>query len=259
MTENPKITYEEFYKQAFIPILVNDGLDAKIQIEACVKAGFKVVEYTQRRTDLKEMVQWIRKTYPDLHIMIGSTIDNDYIVRSQQRHFPQLLTLEELAALNVHGFISMLKYSSATIQRYKNTHLLIPCASTVNEAYDLVASGAHFVKVTGPDLALVRRICSEPLFRFCPLFITGGMNLETIPLAIESGAMVIATGFDVMLKGQKNMTVASISAILKKYQASVISARSALYPEMAAALNDGDTDLWLEKVPHCVPRRNLHE
>ena len=252
-------TYMEFYKQAFIPILVNDGLDAKLQIEACVQAGFKVVEYTQRRGDLKEMVPWIQKNYPDLHIIIGSTIDNDCIVKSQRRHFGQLMTLEELSALKIQGFISMLKYSSATIRRYKDTHLLIPCAATANEAYDLLAAGSHFIKVTGPDLTLAKRISSDPLFKFCPLFVTGGMDPERIPSAVEAGAVIVASGFDLMLNGQKNLTVDSVAALLKKYQAAVISARTALYPEMTKALNEGDMETWLEKVPHYVPFGDAHE
>jgi hypothetical protein len=169
------------------------------------------------------------------------------------------MTFEELAGLNIQGFISMLKYSSVTIRLYKNTHLLVPCASTANEAYDLVAVGAHFIKVTGPDLTLARRINSEPLFGFCPLFITGGMDIEHIPLAIEAGAMVIASGFDLMLKGQEDISVESISAVLKKYQAAVVGARSARYLEMTKALHEENTDAWLEKVPHCVPFGDTHE
>jgi 2-keto-3-deoxy-6-phosphogluconate aldolase len=253
MNKRLQKVYQEFYRQAFIPILVNDGLDAKLQVEACVQAGFKVIEYTQRREDLKTILPWIQKTYPDLYVIIGSTMDNDLIVKSQQRQFPHLLTLEELAELNVHGFISMLKYSTSTIQQYRNTHLLIPCASTTNEAYDLLSDGAHFIKVLGPDLTFVKRISSAPLFKFCPLFVTGGMDLERIPLAIEAGAMFIASGFDLMLKDQDNITVESVCGILKKYQTTVISARAALYPEMTEALDKGTTEEWLKQVPHYIP------
>ena len=259
MNKNLQKLYKEFYKQAFIPIFVNDGLDAKLQVEACVQAGFKVIEYTQRREDLQTILPWIQETYPDLYIIIGSTMDNARIVKSQQRHFPQLLTFEELADLNIHGFISMLKYSSTTIQKYRDTHLMIPCASTANEAYDLISDGAHFIKVLGPDLKLVKQISSAPLFKFCPLFVTGGMDLERIPLAIEAGAVLIASGFDLMLKGQDNITVESTCSILKKYQAAVINARTALYPKMTEILNNGTTEDWLKQAPNYVSTGDAHE
>ncbi len=251
--------YKEFYKQAFIPIMVNDGLDAKLQIRACVQAGFKVIEYTQRREDLHEILPWIQENYPDMYILIGSTMDNDDIVKSQKRHFPQLLSLKELSMLNVDGFISMLKYSSSTIKEYRGTHLMIPCASTSNEAYDFISDGAHFVKVTGPDLSLVKRINSAPLFNFCPLFVTGGMDLERIPLAVEAGAVVIASGFDLLLKNQDNITVDSICEILKKYQKVVVDARTKFYPEMMNALHNGTTEEWLKLVPNCIPNEVNNE
>jgi len=259
MNKDIQKLYKEFYKQAFIPIFVNDGLDAKLQVEACVQAGFKVIEYTQRREDLQTILPWIHETYPDLYILIGSTMDNDLIVKSQQRHFPQLLTLEELAEMNVQGFISMLKYSSTTMQKFRDTHLMIPCASTANEAYDQISDGAHFIKVLGPDLTLVKQISSAPLFKFCPLFVTGGMDLEQIPLAIEAGAMLIASGFDLMLKGQDNITVELVCDILKKYQAVVINARTVRYPKMTEALNNGTTEDWLKQVPNYVLAGDTHE
>ena len=258
MDRNLQKIYIELYRQAFIPIFVNDGLDAKLQVEACVKAGFKVIEYTQRRKDLKAILPWIQETYPNLHVIVGSTIDNDRIVKSQQRHFPQLMTFEELSGLNINGFISMLKYSSTTIQKYRDTHLIIPCASTVNEAYELISDGAHFIKVTGPDLNLVKQIASAPLFKFCPLFVTGGMDLERIPLAIEAGAVLIASGFDLMLKGQTSITVESVCGVLKKYQAAVIDARAKLYPEMTEALNNGATEEWLKYVPNYISIGDIH-
>ncbi|MCF6175747.1 MAG: hypothetical protein L3J71_08265 [Victivallaceae bacterium] len=257
MNRKVQKVYKEFYKQGFIPILVNDGLDAKLQIRACVQAGFRVIEYTQRREDLQVILPWIQANYPELYLLIGSTMDNDLIVNSQCLHFPQLLTLDELAKLEVDGFISMLKYSSATLARYQATHLLLPCAGTINEAYDLIVDGAHFIKVLGPDLTLVKHISSAPLFKFCPLFVTGGMDLERIPLAIEAGAAVIASGFDLMLRNQTCITVESVSDILKTYQTTVVNARAKLYPELMKALYD-DNDNWLELVPHYLQPGGLN-
>ena len=248
-----KNLYREFYKQAFIPIFVNDGMDAKIQVEACVKAGFKIIEFTQRRNDLMEILPWIKNNYPELYVIAGSTIDSDLIVKSQKKHYPQLLNFEEMVSAGIDGFISMMKFSDQTISKYCKTHLLIPCASTVNEARDLLEAGAHFIKVLGPNLDLVRQISSNPLFRFCPLFVTGGMSIERIPEAFEAGAIAVASGFDLTLKEITEHNANSICEVMKQYQATAMEARKRFYPELSEALYNQDDDLWLEKVPHYVP------
>ena len=245
-----KKLYREFYKQAFIPIFVKDGRDARIQVEACVKAGFKIIEFTQRREDLIEMLAWIKKEYPELYVLAGSTIDNDAIVNSQKRHYPQLLTLDELADSGVDGFVSMLKFSDSTIKKYCDRYLMIPCASTLNEAYDLLSSGAHFIKIIGPDLDLLGKISSAPLFKFCPVFITGGMNLEKIPQVMNSGAVMVASGFDLILKDINEINVDSICEAVKAYQKKAIESRSVAYPEFSKALYCCENDEWIEKLPH---------
>ncbi len=253
MNTKLKRVYQAFYRQAFIPILVNDNMDAKLQIRACVKAGFKVIEYTQRRPDLEDVLPWIKENYPELLVLIGSTVDNNDIVKSQQRYFPQLLSLDELAAMEVDGFISILKYSSATIKRYRESHLLIPCAATINEAYDLMTDGAHFIKVLGPDLTLIQRLSLSPLFNFCPLFATGGMTLEHIPQAVKAGAAVIASGFDLLLRDKVNPGINSICNILQTYQQAVLDARIKYRQEETNRINRANDSNWLAQLPHYVP------
>ncbi|MDD5598293.1 MAG: hypothetical protein PHV82_10145 [Victivallaceae bacterium] len=248
-----KVLYREFYKQAFIPIFVNDGRDARLQVEACVKAGLKVIEFTQRRSDLLETLYWIKSKYPELYVLAGSTIDNNLLVKSQKRHLPHLLDLEEMVSAGIDGFVSMMKFSDQTINKYCKSHLLIPCASTVNEACDLLGSGAHFIKVLGPELGLARQINSDPLFKFCPLFVTGGMDIEHIPMAFSAGAIAVASGFDLTLKGVNDLSMEGICKVMKEYHKTAVNSRRNLYPELSDALYNQDGDSWLEKVPHYLP------
>jgi 2-keto-3-deoxy-6-phosphogluconate aldolase len=248
-----KDLYREFYKQAFIPIFVNDGMDALLQAEACVRAGFRVIEFTQRRDDLLESLCRIKSDYPELYVLAGSAVDSSQLVQSQKRHFPHLLNFEEMVSAGIDGFVSMMKFSDRTISRYCRSHLLIPSASTVNEARDLLDAGAHFIKILGPELGLARQISSDPLFKFCPLFLTGGMNIERIAQAFESGAMVVASGFDLTLKGVDDCSAEGICRVMKEYQKAALAARTRLYPALSDALYNQDGDAWLDEVPHYVP------
>lgn len=199
-------TYKAFYSQGFIPIFVEDGRNAKVQLEAAVTAGCTLIEYTQRRCDAPEMISWIKREFPDLRVVVGSTLDDDSIIQQQRRHYPQLRTLNEWADLGVDGFVSMLGWKRETIAYWSCTHLVVPSAMTLREANLQMSAGAHFIKMDGRDLDLVKRCGEAPLFEFCPVFVTGGMTLERIPLALQAGAAIVAAGFDLI---EKESTAAS--------------------------------------------------
>jgi hypothetical protein len=57
--------YRRVHQQGFMPIFVEDGRDARIEVEACVAAGMKAIEFTLRRRDAKELIPWIRREHPD--------------------------------------------------------------------------------------------------------------------------------------------------------------------------------------------------
>jgi hypothetical protein len=107
--------YRALHEQAFAPIFCRDEFDSRRQVEACAAAGCKGIEYTLRKADAREMIPWVRKNYPNLFLIVGSTIDSDKIIRSQRRKFSQLMTLEEISQFGVDGFISMLGWSEKTI------------------------------------------------------------------------------------------------------------------------------------------------
>lgn len=244
--------YRAFHEQGFIPIFVQDDFDSNALLEACLDAGVRGIEYTLRRRDAHEMIPWIRRNYPDLYLIAGSTVDAENIVRHGKRRNPQLLTLSELDALDLDGFVSMMAFREETIKKYSANRLLMPCAMTSNEAFSMVGAGAHFAKVIGPELDLVKLCRAAPMFDYCPLVITGGMTTERIPEAIAAGAVLIGSGFDLMLQGETNPSKAVMVRRIREFVDVTNEARARKWPEMAAAMG-GDAQTWLDSLPHYYP------
>ncbi len=242
-------TYAAIYKQGFMPIFVKDDRDTAMLLEACRKAGVKAIEYTLRREDAHEVIPSLAASFPDMKIMIGSVLDSGYIVNQIRRRNPQLMTFEQLAKCGVHGFVSMFEFSTETIMKYRNSHLLVPCAYTPNEAFRMIKDGAHLIKIV-EDLSLVRRTRAAPSHGFCPIFVTGGMNPSRIPEAIGAGAVCIASGFDLLLKGlPQDVSSDQVAEIILQYIAAVNTARRKSYPELMAKIDAGAPD-WTDCMPH---------
>jgi len=245
--------YRAFHEQGFIPIFVRDEFDSKAELEACLKAGCKGVEYTLRRSDAREMIPWIRKNYPELYLLVGSTLDDEKIVRQMRRRHPQLMTIDETADMGVDGFVSMLGWRLDTIRKYAATHIVVPNAMTVSEALQQTGAGASFIKVLGPGLDLVKCARGAASFDYCPVMITGGMTADRIPLAVEAGAVVAGAGFDLLLKG-KDADVGTSGMVdpLRRSLEAVRDARAKHFPQLTAAVGT-DRGTWLAALPHYHP------
>jgi 2-keto-3-deoxy-6-phosphogluconate aldolase len=180
-------------------------------------------------------------------------MDDDAIVHQARRRHPQLRTLSELADMGVDGFVSLVGWKPENIRKYAATHVVIPAAMTVNEAYQQYAAGAHFIKVFGPDVSLVR-LCRNPAaFEFCPVFITGGMTSDCIPDAVAAGVVVVGSGFDLMLRdmsGPDNAT--NIAGVIRHYIEVTRAAKHSAWPSLAVA-EGHDHRMWLDALPHNHP------
>ena len=244
--------YRSFHEQGFIPIFVDDDLHTNLLLEACLEAGFSGIEYTLRRRDAHRMIPWIRKNYPELYLLVGSTIDDDRIIQqARQQGLQQLMTLDELADIGVDGFVSMHGFSEETIRKFRGTHLMVPAAFTPTEALRQFAFGAHFIKVLGPSLDTVRLIRGAPTFNYCPVMVTGGMTLDRIPEAVDAGAVLTGTGFDVILQ-KNNPKIAGkkdMAECLRQFREIMQAAVDSAYPELAKA-RKADTATWLAALPH---------
>jgi len=244
--------YRALHTQAFVPIFVDDELDSQMLVEACLAAGMKGIEYTLRRRDAHRMIPWIREKYPDLYLLVGSTLDDERIVRRMKRKHPQLLTIAELDAMGVDGYVSMIGWHEETIRRYADSRIIIPTAMTVNEAFFQVGAGAHFIKLAGSDLGLVRRCRGDAAFGYCPIMVTGGVTAERVEEVMGAGAILCATGFDLTLKGLENPSLDQVTEVMKTYLDAAKRAREAVWPGVAAAAASDD-ESWLDALPHYHP------
>jgi len=245
--------YRAFHEQGFIPIFCQDDFDSKKQVEACVRAGFKGIEYTLRKQDAREMIPWIRKEFPELFLIIGSVIDDDAIIRQMRAKHSQLMTISEIADMDVDGFVSMIGWTETSIRKYAPTHLIMPTAMTVREALLQTACGAHFQKLAGNDLAFVKRCRGQAAFDYCPILVTGGQTPDKMDETFAAGAVAVGSGFDLTLKGQPdNISIEEIEKVMREYANSAKIARAKAWPELAKA-DGGPINEWLDALPHYHP------
>ena len=245
-------TYRTVHQQGFLPIFTATPFNSKRLVEACVQAGCKAIEYTLRSPDAREMIPWIRKTYPDLLLLVGSTMDSEKLVHKMQRKHPQLITIDAVADLDVHGFVSMLGWSAETIARWAPTHLVAPTAMTISEALVQTDAGAHFQKMLGNDLGFVKRCRGAAAFDFCPVFVTGGMTLEKMGSAYDAGAVMTASGFDLTLSGAPDdVDVAAAAEVTRNYVNAGSAHQRRAFPQIAD--RQASDAAWLDSLPHWHP------
>lgn len=246
-------TYRAVCRQAFIPIFATDDHDPRVLLEGCLEAGARVVEFTLRRTDAAEMIPWIRRAYPDLILLVGSTVGETEIVERARPRHPQLLTLDELAAIGVDGFVTMVGFPTETIRRFAATHLMVPASMTLREAFAQSAAGAHFTKLLGPDLSLCRLCAGPATYGFSPVFITGGIHADRLPDTFAAGAVVVGAGLEVVL-GQRSSppSTADVAAGVTRYLELAQRLQHERWPTLARA-ESMDTLAWLKELPFNHP------
>jgi 2-keto-3-deoxy-6-phosphogluconate aldolase len=245
--------YRAVHEQGFMPIFVKDEFDSHALIEGCLMAGMKAIEYTLRRPDAHKMIPWIRKNHPDLFLLAGSTLDSDNIVKKQKRRFPQLMTVGELDALGVDGFVSMIGWTQESIRKYSPTKIVVPAIGTISEAFFTIAAGAQFAKMGGGKLDLIKGCRQHASFEYCPIFATGGITTDKIQEVMSAGAVMVASGFDLTMKGKPaNTSAKEVAEVMKQYMAAAKAAREKVWPALAKAAG-ADRKTWLDALPHWHP------
>lgn len=242
--------YRKVIEQTFIPIFVKDDYDTETLLKGCELAGVKVIEYTLRRDDADKVIPTLKKNYQDTVVFVGSTIDDDAIVKQMKEKNPQLMTIDEVAPY-VDGFVSMLPYTNETLRKYRNTHITIPAAETAGEAFRQMKNGAAFIKTCGPDFSLSKRLHAAPTFNYCPTFITGGVNRDRMDEAFEAGNILCAAGLEVVLKGEKpeTLTAERVAELVSLYINTAKEAREKVNPGLKNIENMLDEE-FLEALPN---------
>jgi 2-keto-3-deoxy-6-phosphogluconate aldolase len=242
--------YRAVHEQAYVPIFCRDNFDSRKQVEAAVAAGCKAIEYTLRKADAREMIPWVRKNYPDLFVLVGSVIDSEKVIRCMKRKFPQLMTLQEIVDFDIDGFVSMLGWSQESLRRYSPTHVIAPTAMTVGEGLAQTDAGAQFQKLSAD---MVTKFRGEAAFSYCPIMVTGGQTPEAMPATFASGAVVVGTGLEVVLKGIDPKGAAKdMAPAIVTYLKAAKDARHKAWPDLAKA-DGGPKEAWLNALPHYHP------
>ena len=243
--------------QAFIPIFVADGFDTKTLLEGCELAGVRVLEYTLRRPDAHIVIPTLKERYPENVILVGSTVDDARIVSQMKEKHPQLLTVAELAPF-VDGFVSMLPYSNETLEKYRQTRLMIPTAESSGEALRQMSHGATLIKVCGPDFSFSKKLHAAPTFNYCPTFITGGVTVERMEEAFAAGNILTAAGFDLILKGEDAVTLTAkrVAERLRLFIDAAKAARARVNPALDGCEGFGDAE-FLRAFPHYCSVKDL--
>ena len=124
-----------------MPIFVNDSFDAVQLAEACVAAGANTIEITCRRENVTDEIKRIRKTFPDLTIMVGSIVDEGPMLNFLKTRRPDMPSLDELSQLDVDGFVSMMPISLKTIEKSQRDEYELASAIMELIKRDMVVGG----------------------------------------------------------------------------------------------------------------------
>ncbi len=245
--------YRALYEQCFVPIFVRDGYDTETLLRGAELAGVKVIEYTLRREDAHLVIPSLKQKFPAFTVCTGSNIDSEKIIRNMKRLHPQLMTMGEMAPW-ADGFVSMLPFTDATIEKYADSHILIPSAATPDEALRQVIAGAAFIKMSGGNLDAVKLAKAAPTFGYCPLFVTGGVTPERMEAVYKAGACLTASGFDLILKGidPAALTPELAAEKIRCFVSTAKAARAAAYPQLAELETLSDAR-FLQALPHYHP------
>lgn len=199
MKEQMKMKYVDIHKQGWMPIFVNDALDASQLAEACVTSGCKAIEVTCRRPNAVEEIRAIRRAYPDLIILAGSVVEDSVLLAYLQNKRPGFPSMQRLEDAGVDGFVAQFPFSEDTIRAYAHRSILIPGVETLAEAVSALRAGAHFCKFCSSSPTRIQQLNSEATHRLLPIFYTGGASLTLIPEYVRAGAAMIGGGWDLML------------------------------------------------------------
>lgn len=258
MTRSLKEKYVDVHKQGWIPIFVNDSLDALRLAEICVENGFKAIEVTCRRPRVAEELAQIRSAFPELIILVGSTVDDDSVLlpflRSRR---PDMPSLEQLTGLGVDGFVAQLPFSQTTIKKYSNQYIMIPGVESMAEGVAALNAGAHFTKYCSCSPDRIKQINSEAAHRLFPVFYTGGASLATLRGYVSAGTALVGGGWDLMLSDIKEEMRVGFNSRkaaerLVSYRQEIQNARAELIPNYKKLAKAGP-DEYLRGFSHYHP------
>lgn len=235
-------------RQGFVPIFVHDPLDSRHLAESAVAAGCRVLEYSCRRPDAREMIPWIKRAFPHVTVLAATLVDSPRVSAHLQRTVPGFLSVDEAVDLGADGLVSFLQFRESTYAKYAGSKVMVAGVGSPNEAFAQLELGADLIKVTvgttsGSDLVTKSTV---PTHGCVPYFVSGGLTSDRVEFFIKAGVVATAAGFDLLLGDARSSgpeLAARVHAALGRMMASVQAAREAHQPRLAAAIQSGSLDL----------------
>lgn len=247
MLHTAKAKLAQIIRAGFLPILVKDALDPLFLAEICLEVGLPAIEYALRRTDIRQMLPRLKERFPELVVLAASTIDDDKCVAflNKKRDFP---SLDELHALHADGVVSMLPFRRETYETYGEDWLFIPGVETAAEALRQLSWGAHLVKFFNAEIfggPPRIKTFQAPSYGIFPILVTGGIAKDKVLPYIESGALALGAGFDIILgeryqETQETLDKVFIRSRLEEYVSAIAEARTKLGQSHWAEIEDAD-------------------
>jgi len=237
---------DRLVRQGFIPILVNDDLDSCLLVEGAVEAGCTVIECSCRRKDARNIIPWIKREFPHVSVLGATLIDGIRIPSFLCNTRPHFISVEEMVNLGADGLVSFLQFRRETYLSHGERLIMIPGVGSYNEALEQLEMGADIVKLQGGmalDATLIAAAATLTHGAF-PILISSNVSLETIPGFIKSGAALIGTGFNIILKDEiglgKPITTSLIAAAVTRMHSAVRQARRIYQKELYDAVEVGE-------------------
>ena len=233
-------------RQGFIPILVNDDLDSHLLVEGAVEAGCTVIECSCRRKDARNIIPWIKREFPHVSVLGATLIDGDRISSFLCNTRPHFISVEEMVNLGADGLVSFLQFRRETYFKYGERLIMIPGVGGYNEAIEQLEMGADLVKLQGATAWDVTHLAVAATLTHgaFPILISSNVSLETIPGFVRSGAALIGTGFNIILKDEiglgKPITISVITTAVTRMHSAVRQARSIYQKEFYDAVEVGE-------------------
>jgi 2-keto-3-deoxy-6-phosphogluconate aldolase len=246
-------------RQGFVPIFVHDARDPRRLAAAAVAAGCRVLEYSCRRPDAREMIPWIKREFPGVRVLAATLVDSPRVALHLQRTQPGFLTVDEAVDLGADGLVSFLAFRESTYARHAGGQVMVAGAGSPNEALAQLELGADLVKVTvgtpsGRDLVMKSRV---PTHGCIPYFISGGLRSDALEPYLEAGVVATAAGFDLLLGGGvggEEELDGKVGAAIRRMLDGMQVGREKHQAALAAAIRGGAEDLlaagpWFRAAP----------
>ena len=236
---------DDLVRQGFLPIYVHDDLDSRVLVEGAIEAGCRVLEYTCRRHDAREMIPWIKKSFPRVAVVGATLVDGPRAEAHLQGRRANFLTIDQMVDLGVDGLVSFLRFRPETYEKYGRDLVMIPGVGTPNEGLEQLELGADFLKFTvgkpaGSDLVLSLRTGTHECL---PIMVTSGLTPGKIPQFIQAGIVLCSAGFDLTLKEEREkgrpLTTRVVAARVRASLEAVAEARREHQPELYEAIKAG--------------------